>query len=66
MDDQLPLPLTIKTRSNSLRDISDATTPQGKSSHPNAQSAHKPKPVFPFPTLAGCPGETRQNKGNQK
>jgi len=55
MDDQLPLPLTIKTRSGFLRDK------QLPSSHQSARPADQPKPVFPFPTLAGSPGETRQN-----
>jgi hypothetical protein len=50
MDDRLSsLPLTIKSRPGSVRDISDATTPQRKFSHHTAQSADKPKPIFPSP-----------------
>ena len=50
MDDRpSSLPLTIKCRPGSVRDISDATTPQRKFSHHTAQSADKPKPIFPSP-----------------
>jgi hypothetical protein len=50
MDDRLSsLPLTIKSRPGLVRAISDATTPQRKFSHHTAQSADKPKPIFPSP-----------------
>src|SRR6266481_6061488 len=50
MDDRFSsLSLTIKNRSGSIRDTSDATTPLKKFSHPTARSADKPKPVFPSP-----------------
>ena len=66
MDDRpSSLPLTIKSRPGSVRDISHATAPQRKFSHHTAQSAIS-QSRFSLPTLAGSPGETRQNKGNQK
>jgi len=49
MDRLSSLPLTIKSRPGSVRDISDSTTPQRKFSHHTAQSADKPKPIFPSP-----------------
>ena len=57
--------LNDKGRPGSVRDISHATAPQRRFSHYTAQSAISLS-RFSLPTLAGSPGETRQNKGNQK
>jgi hypothetical protein len=66
MDDQLSLPLTIKTGSGSVRDISDATTPQRKFSHHTARPADNPKPIFPSPPWQDAQVKTPHNKENQK
>jgi hypothetical protein len=51
--------LTIK--SSALPNIPDLTSSRTRRTHFPARSAdNQPTPVFPFSTLAGSPGETRQ------
>ena len=66
MDDRPSPPLTIKSTSGSIRDTSDATTPQKKFSHQTAQSADKPKPVFPSPPWQEAQVKPEQNKRKSK
>ena len=58
MDDRpSSLPLTIKSRPGSVRDISHATAPQRKFSYHVAQKSAISQSRFSLPTLAGSPGE---------
>jgi len=51
MDDWTQIPLTIKSRPESLRGNPDATAPQRNSSHHPAQPPDQPKPGFHFSHL---------------
>jgi hypothetical protein len=65
MDDRpFSPPLTIKSRPGPVREISDQLSCKGSSLTPRL-SLPISQSRFSLPTLAGSPGETRQNKGNQ-